>query len=145
MLVAVVDTNVWVSAFLSPHGHPAQIHQAAKRKRFFPLTSEPLLAELAEVLARPRLMKTHGESLSSVRHYVSRLKRLSIIAHVTGTLALCRDPDDDVLLETALAGHAPYIVSRDGDLTRDLDLHTAATRLGVQIMTVAQFLQRLAA
>jgi predicted nucleic acid-binding protein len=57
---------------------------------------------------------------------------------------VCRDPDDDVLLETALAGHASYIVSRDGDLTRDLDLHEAATRLGLTPVTVAQFLQLLA-
>lgn len=54
-----------------------------------------------------------------------------------------RDPDDDVLLETALAGHAPYIVSRDEDLTRDLDLHETASRLGIHIATVAQFLRQL--
>ncbi|HZY41624.1 MAG TPA: putative toxin-antitoxin system toxin component, PIN family [Anaerolineae bacterium] len=143
MLVAVVDTNVWISAFLTPHGHPAQIYSAAKSQLFFPLTSEPLRAELAEVLSRPRLMKTHGESLREIDDFVSGLKRLSILVPVTGTLALCRDPDDDVLLETALAGHAPYIVSRNGDLTRDLDLHEAATRLGIQIATVAQFLQQL--
>ena len=57
MLVAVVDRNVWISAFLTPHGHPAQIYSAAKSQLFFPVTSEPLMAELAEVLLRPRLMK----------------------------------------------------------------------------------------
>jgi uncharacterized protein len=143
MLVAVIDTNVWVSAFLTPHGHPAHIYSAAKQQSFFPVTSEPLLAELAEVLSRPRLMKVHGEPLQQIANFVSGLMRLSLLVPVTGSLALCRDPDDDVLLETALAGHAPYIVSRDEDLTRDLDLHEAATRLGIQLVTVAQFLQEL--
>jgi putative PIN family toxin of toxin-antitoxin system len=143
MLVAAVDTNVWVSAFLTPHGHPAQIYSAAKTQLFFPVTSEPLLAELAEVLSRPRLMKVHGESLREIADFVSGLKRLSLLVSVTGSLALCRDPDDDVLLETAQVGHASYIVSRDEDLTRDLDLCQVATRLGIQIATVAQFLRQL--
>jgi putative PIN family toxin of toxin-antitoxin system len=144
MLVAVIDTNVWVSAFLTPRGHPAQIYSAAKSQLFFPITSELLLAELTEVLSRPRLMKAHGESSREITNFVARLKRLSLLVSVTGSLALCRDPDDDVLLETALVGHAPYIVSRDEDLTRDLDLQEAATRLGIQIATVAQFLKQLA-
>jgi putative PIN family toxin of toxin-antitoxin system len=143
MLVAVIDTNVWISAFLTPHGHPAQIYAAAQSQIFFPVTSEPLLAELAEVLSRPRLMKVHGESLPEIEKFVAELKRLAILVPITGSLALCRDPDDDVLLKTALAGRAPYIVSRDEDLTRDLDLYEAARRLGVQIATVAQFLKRL--
>lgn len=144
MLVVVIDTNVWVSAFLTPHGHPAQIYGAAKSQLFFSVTSEPLMAELTEVLSRPRLLKIHGESVSEIEDFVSGLKRLSLLVPVTGSMALCRDPDDDVLLETALAGHVPYIVSRDNDLTRDLDLHEAATRFGVQIATVAQFLRQLA-
>jgi len=90
-------------------------------------------------------MQTHGESLKSIKHYVSRLKRLSIIVPVTGTLALCRDPDDDVLLETAINGRVVYIVSRDEDLTRDPALHETAALYGVQIVTIARFLQRLAA
>jgi putative PIN family toxin of toxin-antitoxin system len=39
-----------------------------------------------------------------------------------GTLRLCRDPKDDLVIETAIAGGARYIVSRDEDLTRDLDV-----------------------
>jgi hypothetical protein len=144
MLVAVVDTNVWISAFLTPHGYSAQIYGAAQRQLFFPVTSEPLMAELTEVLSRPRLMKVHGESLHGIEEFVAEHQRLSLLVPITGSLALGRDPDDDILLETALVGHAPYIVSRDEDLTRDLDLHKAAKRRGIQMTTVARFLKRLA-
>ena len=82
--------------------------------------------------------------MREIENFVSALKRLSLLVSVTGSMALCRDSDDDVLLETALVGHAPYIISRDSDLTRDLDLHEAAARLGIQIATVAQFLKQLA-
>jgi predicted nucleic acid-binding protein len=73
LAAAVVDTNVWVSAFLTPHGYPAKVYQAAHDERFYPLISEPLLDELADVLIRPRLMKMHGASIEAVRRSVSRI------------------------------------------------------------------------
>jgi len=41
---------------------------------------------------------------------------------IEGRLKLCRDPRDDMILETAIVGKATHIVSRDEDLTRDLAL-----------------------
>jgi uncharacterized protein len=142
---AVVDTNIWISAFLNPHGYPARVYAAARTGKFEPVTSRPLLDELAQVLARPRLQRARRLSTQHIDVFVTEIEAASTLVPVTGTPALCRDPDDDVLLETAINGHAAYVVSRDEDLTRDPALHEAATRLGVQIMTVAQFLQRLAA
>ena len=55
VLRAVVDTNVWVSGFLNPHGAPARLRLAYRQGKFIAVTSEPLLAELAEVLTRPKL------------------------------------------------------------------------------------------
>ena len=54
MLAAVIDTNVWISAFLNPAG----VYQAARAGHFIVIISRPLLAELAEVLIRPRLQRT---------------------------------------------------------------------------------------
>jgi uncharacterized protein len=142
---AVVDTNIWISAFINPHGYPARIYAAARMGKFEPVTSRPLLDELAQVLARPRLQRTCRLSTQHVDVFVTKIEAASTLAPVTGTLALCRDPDDDVLLETAINGRAVYIVSRDEDLTRDPALHEAATLYGIQIVTVARFLPRLAA
>jgi putative PIN family toxin of toxin-antitoxin system len=50
---ALVDTNVWVSALLNPHGFPAKVLEALKTDQFELVLSEPLLAELLEVLSRP--------------------------------------------------------------------------------------------
>jgi len=48
--VVLIDTNVWVSALINPHGHPAKVKDAWLDGRFEVVTSLPLLAELAEVL-----------------------------------------------------------------------------------------------
>jgi putative PIN family toxin of toxin-antitoxin system len=50
---------------------------------------------------------------------------------------VCRDPDDDWVLATAVAGEAEAVVTGDGDL---LDL--AAYR-GVSILSPRQFIERL--
>ena len=49
---AVVDTNVWVSALLSPAGRPARVLEALEAGEFVLVTSEPLLADIA-VVGRP--------------------------------------------------------------------------------------------
>jgi uncharacterized protein len=61
----------------------------------------------------------------------------------SGELRLCRDPDDDVVLETAILGEAQFVVSRDDDIKRDLDLMTHLRANGVEVVSVAQFLALL--
>jgi predicted nucleic acid-binding protein len=48
-----------------------------------------------------------------------------------------------MVVETAIEGGARYIVSRDEDLTRDLDLVEALQVYGVEVLTVARFLELL--
>ena len=59
---------------------------------------------------------------------------------VSGDLRLCRDPDDDIILETAIQGGATYVVSRDEDVTRDLDLLDHLRERGIETITVQRFL-----
>lgn len=55
----------------------------------------------------------------------------------------CRDPDDDLILETAILGQAQYAVSRDDDIKRDLDLLDHLRAHGVTVSSVQQFLAKL--
>jgi putative PIN family toxin of toxin-antitoxin system len=52
--------------------------------------------------------------------------------------AVCRDPDDDWVLATALAGHAEAIVSGDADLL------TLKTYSGIEMLSPRQFVTRQA-
>jgi putative PIN family toxin of toxin-antitoxin system len=139
MLAAVIDTNVWVSAFLNPSGFPARLIQAGKIGRFQIISSLPMLDELSEVLLRPRLMRIRQVTEDDVEAFVAGVGAVVRLAPVSGDLRLCRDPDDDIVLETAVRGGATYLVSRD------LDLITQLHQRDIEIITVQRFLHLLSA
>lgn len=141
--VVLVDTNVWVSAFINPSGFPAQVHRAWLDAKFLVVVSLPLLDELSDVLTRPRITRKYPIHAVDVEEFLQLLIRRSQIVVPTGSLRECRDPDDDLILETAILGHAQYAVSRDDDIKRDLDLikHLKAHR--VTVLSVQQFLAKL--
>ena len=140
----VVDTNVWISAVLNPAGPPSEVPAALHRERFTLVTSEPLLAEIAEVLARPRFARKYGVTASDITRLLTLLRERAEVVPVTGTVHLCRDPDDDVVIETARTGAAKAMVSRDDDLKRDWDLIQLLAAEGIEVLSVRQFLARLA-
>lgn len=139
---AVVDNNVWVSAALKPRGLPGQILSAYREDRFTLLVSEPLLAELAEVLGRPKFA-TRGISSEDAHELLALLQSAGERVSVTGTLMVCRDPDDDVVIETAIEGKADVLVSGDHDLTQMAEVAEHLARAGIRVLTVRQFLQEL--
>lgn len=143
-ITAVIDTNIWVSAFLNPQGHPARLVAAGRAGGLVVVSSPPLLEELMEVLLRPRIMKIRQTNAADAEVYVRGVAALARVVSVTGTLHLCRDPDDDVVLETAVAGGATYVVSRDEDITRDLDLAEQLAAYDIETITISRLLALLA-
>lgn len=59
---AVIDTNIWVSSLLNPFGFPAKLRKSFEDGVFLAVISEPMLAELADVLSRPRIKGKYGIS-----------------------------------------------------------------------------------
>lgn len=105
-VIVLVDTNVWVSAFINPHGAPAKLKDAWTCGDFQAVVSVPLLDELAEVLARPRIAKKYGLDAREIGEFLRLLSVRAIKVMPAGSLRVCRDPDDDLILETALLGRA---------------------------------------
>lgn len=108
------------------------------------VTSQPLLAELAEVLARTTFRR-RGVTAADAADLVAVLRGTADLISITGKLALCRDPEDDMVLETALEGAADVIVSRDEDLTRAPAVANHLAIVGIPVLTVRRFLEELAA
>jgi putative PIN family toxin of toxin-antitoxin system len=103
--------------------------------RFTVVTSEPLLEELAEVLARPRLRK-YGITPGNAARLLTLLRRRAELVAVSGELHVCDDPDDDVFVETAICGGADVVVTGDKVL-----LGTVVS--GVRLVSARAFLDEL--
>jgi hypothetical protein len=116
---AVLDTNVFVTAVLTPAGPAAAVLEAWRAERFALLVSPAILAELARVLEYPKIAQRHGWSRKEIRAFVRDLGDLAVQTPGRIELSVIReDPDDDRYLECAVEGLAEYIVSGDRHLLR---------------------------
>ena len=128
----VLDTNVIVSAVLTPEGAPRRCLERALGPDLLVLT-DATRAELLDVLHRPRLQRF---LVTSERDGVlARLAARSVRVETSERVAACRDPKDDKFLDAAVAGRADYLVSGDEDLLvlhpfRDVPVLTPVAFLG---------------
>jgi len=130
----VIDTNLWVSRLLLPDGVAAHAVRAALAWGT-PLMSDATLAELSEVLSRPKFDRY--VTLADRQQFLRLLGGIVRMVTITQTLAVCRDPADDKFLDVALTGEASLILTGDADL---LALHPF---YGVDILRPAEFLAGL--
>lgn len=137
----VVDTNTFVSGVLTPAGATGAVLAAFRDGKFMLITSEPMLDEVSEVLRRPRIAGRYGIQSRDVDDLVALMRERAEIVKLAGDVHLCRDPDDDMLIEAALVGNATVLVTRDEDLVRDLDVIDYLKERGVAVMTVRHFLE----
>jgi putative PIN family toxin of toxin-antitoxin system len=124
----LLDTNVSISAILSSRGKCADVlrHCAAKHVL---ITSEPLLNELSEKL----LSKFKGLEGVADRTIASFRREWQNVKPLPLPVPVCRDPDDDVVLGTAVAGQCDVIV------TGDRDLLVLESYEGIRIVSPAEF------
>ena len=139
----LLDTNIWISAFINPTGPPAQVLDQYTDDQYQIVVSQPLLDEITAVLSRPRVRRAVRVSDERIARWFTRLHSEAAFVAVEGNLRLCRDPKDDIVLETAMLGEADYLVSRDADIARDLDLIAHLHEHNIEVVTVAQFLTLL--
>ena len=114
---AVVDTNVVVSGLLSPSGRPAKVIRAAGVS-FRLVWSPGIVVECLRVLDYPRVASVlrAARREEQAREVVRALSAGAdmVAQEMLPRLAVVKaDPDDDLLLATALAGGASVVVSGD--------------------------------
>jgi putative PIN family toxin of toxin-antitoxin system len=127
----VLDTNTLVSRLLMPGGIVARAVDHALALGV-PLVSDDTLAELADVLSRPRFDRY--VPLPDRQHFVALLGGVARRVAITHRVQACRDPSDDKFLHVALNGEAEAIVTGDRDLLVLDPFH------GVRILNPAAFL-----
>ena len=136
----VLDTDVLVAAFRSETGASRQILLAALDRRFELLISVPLMLEYEAVLSRPEHLKGSGASEKDVAEILDGLalvgKRVRFAFRWRPALL---DPNDDMVLETAVNGHADAIVTFN-----QRDFESVAGRFSCRVMRPWEFLRVLA-
>ena len=132
MLKVVIDTSSLVSYVLTRGDIMRRVIAAWREDQFILLSSAETRAELAAVVARPKIKNLAAAPLDELVKGIKRFTR-----PVYGEVDL-QDSKDDKFLACAVAGEADYLVSSDRDL---LDMERYQD---VAILKPVQFLLALA-
>ena len=136
----VLDTDVLVAAFRSDAGASRQILLAALDGQFELLLSVPLILEYEAVLNRSEHLaasRASAEDVSAVLDGLAAVgKRVKLAFRWRPAL---RDPNDDMVLETAVNGQAHAIVTFN-----QKDFNPVAAEFGCLVWRPGELLRVLA-
>lgn len=106
----VLDTNVLLSALISPHGAPDTIYRAWRAAKFDIVTSVVQLDELRRASRYPKFKAVLqparvGTMINNLQHAII-LDRLTVKAKLN-------DPNDEFLISMSVTGNADFLVTGD--------------------------------
>ena len=108
----VLDTDVVVAAMRSAKGASRQLLLAALNQQFELLLSVPLLLEYEAVLTRPENLAACGLSSAEIGQVLDDLAAVATpVKFAFRWRPRLSNPDDDMVLETAVNGNAAAIVT----------------------------------
>lgn len=133
----VIDTSVLVAAARSRNGTSFALVSSLPHPRFQICLSVAVYTEWQAALSRPEHLPPGADATAALGF----VRYLASIAHLQDIHFLwrpfLRDPDDDMLLECAVAAGCEYIV------THNVKDFRRTAELGVQAVTPIEFLQIL--
>ncbi len=116
----------------NPLGAPAQIIDRWLNGQFVLIISQSVLAEYSQILLNlPVVPRDKAEA------FLNGLTDLAKPVLISEKLTVCKDPGDNIFLETAVAGKADYLV------TKNIRHFPYKKYREVEIVRVAKFLTRL--
>jgi putative PIN family toxin of toxin-antitoxin system len=127
----VFDTNIFISAFITPGGRAEAAWLGSIEGRFFLFTSVPILTETASKL-RGKFRWDDEHITAAIRHVAA----VGTVVKPSMKVAVLADEPDNRILECALEAQVDLIVTGDRHL---LDLGRYE---GIAIVTLAGFLER---
>lgn len=136
MLLIVLDTDVLVAAFDSPTGASRRLVLAVFDGAVKLLMSTGLLLEYEAVLTRPTVLRMIGIESAAVLDELAGVCVPVALDYRWRPVAL--DPDDDMVIETAINGGADAIATFNVG-----DMHAGAERFGIRVERPATILRRM--
>ena len=139
MLLVVIDTNELLKMAAERKRSPLFV--AWRAGRFELVMSEDMLSELQDAAAKPKVLRFLPEDTG--RQFVTFVSKWATFVPLAIDFPHCRDARDDVVIATAVAARAQFIVTADNDL-HDLPL-VACLRdeWNIRVVYPAEFLAAL--
>ena len=139
-MIAVIDTNHLLRIAAAYQRSP--LFAAWMNRRFILALSEPIMAELASVIPRKKTQRFLPEERG--RWLMAMLQSRAMFVAPAINFPHCRDPKDEMIIATAIAARADFIVTTDRDLLGDANL-TARLRdeWHIDVVEPAEFLAKL--
>jgi len=112
----VLDTNILVRAnpAVSPEGLVRDLLLTILSGPHILIVSPAILNEVQRVLNYPHVQSRWSLSASAIARYASLLRDTSALVDVPREFpAIVSDPDDDLVLQTAIEGKADALCTRD--------------------------------
>jgi putative PIN family toxin of toxin-antitoxin system len=135
VLRAVLDANVYVSAYVRPEGPPGQIIERFLRNAAFEVVlSSDIVEEVLQALAYRKVRKNSRTKVDPELWFEDILVLAQLITGEYKVDRVSEDPDDDKYIAAAIEGRAALVVSGDPDLL-DVGEHQS-----VRIITPRAFL-----
>jgi putative PIN family toxin of toxin-antitoxin system len=135
----VLDTDVMVAGLSSAMGASRRLLLAVLDGEIRMLLSTPLLVEYEAVLTRPAVLAMARVSADEVVAVLDELAGLCIpVAFDYRWRPQARDPDDDLVLETAINGGAEVVASFNV-----ADMRTGARRFGIVVERPGAVVRRI--
>ena len=115
---AVFDTVIYLQAALSDKGAAYACWQLVEKGEARVFVTEAILAEIEDVLNRPKLRRRYSVLTDEkVAKVLQAIRAHTVIIENTNRIyAFERDPNDEVFINLALDCKAEFLVSRDNDL-----------------------------
>jgi putative PIN family toxin of toxin-antitoxin system len=107
----VLDTGIFVSALISKNTPPDMLYSAWRKQRFNLITSDTQLEEIERVFCYKKL-----ERFIKKKEAMLMLDTIGSVAEILvdlPTVDLSPDPNDNMIIATALKGRVDYLVSGD--------------------------------
>jgi len=129
----VLDTNILISA-LGWKGKPNEIFRKVLNEEFELIISRKQIEELKEVMNYPKF--SFAEEQKS--RFITLLLNVAKVVEISNKLKVIKeDPDDDVILETAVENNADFIISGDDHLLKLKEYSN------IKIVTANEFLLQI--
>jgi len=109
----ILDTNVLLSALLSPHGLPDAIYRAWQKDRFELVTSTVQIDELRRASRYAKFRQVlQPHRVGTMVNHMRRAVVLDTLKPLSASIQV-HDPDDAFLLAMALTSEADFLVTGD--------------------------------